>query len=100
MEQKATLKSWEREACKGLLSDPDLPALSLSQANNVVFFSPMLTDTQFTQAAAWVVRQGSLHASAPVIVLGAANSIETEDADKIARFRRIVSASSAGGASA
>ena len=72
MEQKATLKSWERRACKGLLSDPDLPALSLSQ----------VTDTQ------------------PVIVLGAANSIETEDADKIARFRRIVSASSAGGASA
>ena len=70
MEQKATLKSWERGACKGLLSDPDLPALSLSQ----------VTDTQ------------------PVIVLGAANSIETEDADKIARFRWIASASSAGGA--
>ena len=100
MEQKAMLKSWERGACKGLLSDPDLPAFSLSQPSIVVFLSPMLTDTQFTQAAAWVVRQGSLRASAPVIVLGAANRIETEDAEKIARFRRIASASSAGGASA
>ena len=83
MEQKATLKSWERGACKGLLSDPDLPALSLSQASIVVLLSPMLTDTQFTQAAGWVARQGSLLPAC---------------ADKIERFRRIASAPSAGSA--
>ena len=103
VEQQATLKSWERGACKGLLSDPDLPALSLSQASAVVFLSPMLTDTQFTQAAGRVVRQGSLHSSVRVIVLGAASTIETEDGDKMERFRRIAcahSASSAGSSGA
>ena len=103
VEQQAALKSWERGACKGLLSDPDLPALSLSQASAVVFLSPMLTDTQFTQAAGRVVRQGSLHSSVRVIVLGAASTIETEDGDKMERFRRIAcahSASSAGSSGA
>ena len=54
----------------------------------------MLTDTQFTQAAGRVVRQGSLHSSVRVIVLGAANTIETEDAEKVERFRRIAERSS------
>ena len=99
VEQQAALKSWERGACKGLLSDPDLPALSLSQASAVVFLSPMLTDTQFTQAAGRVVRQGSLHASVRVIVLGAANTIEDEDAEKVARFRAIAERSAPSAAS-
>ena len=68
--------------------------MNLSQASAVVFLSPMLTDTQFTQAAGRVVRQGSLHSSVRVIVLGAANTIETEDAEKVERFRRIAERSS------
>ena len=72
------------------------------QASAVVFLSPMLTVTQFTQAAGRVVRQGSLHASVRVIVLGAANTIETEDSEKVERFRRIAerSAPSAGSSGA
>ena len=72
------------------------------QASAVVFLSPMLTVTQFTQAAGRVVRQGSLHASVRVIVSGAANTIETEDSEKVERFRRIAerSAPSAGSSGA
>ena len=99
VEQQATLRRWESGACKGLLSDPDLPALNLSQASAVVFLSPMLTDTHFTQAAGRVVRQGSLHASVRVIVLGAANTIEDEDAGKLERFRAIAERSAPSAAS-
>ena len=74
---------------KGLLSDPGLPALNLSEASTVVFLSPMLTDTQFVQAAGRVVRQGSYHARVRVIVLAAAQSTETEDATRVDRFRQL-----------
>ena len=59
MEQQATLRAWQGGGFKGLLSDPELPALNLSEASVVVFLSPMLTDAQFVQAAGRVVRQGS-----------------------------------------
>ena len=59
VEQQNTLKAWQTGGFKGLLSDPDLPALNLSEASTVVFLSPVLTDTQFVQAAGRVVRQGS-----------------------------------------
>ena len=80
VEQQATLRAWQTGGFKGLLSDPEIPGLNLSEASAVVFLSPMLTDTQFTQAAGRVVRQGSHHTSARVIVLGAAQSAETENA--------------------
>ena len=89
MEQQNTLKAWQTGGFKGLLSDPDIPALNLSEASTVVFLSPVLTDTQFAQAAGRVVRQGSHHTSVRVIVLGAAQSAETEDAARIERFRVI-----------
>ena len=98
MEQQATLRAWQGGGYKGLLSDPDLPSLNLSEASTVVFLSPMLTETQFTQAAGRVVRQGSLHASVRVIVLGAANTIEDEDAGKLERFRAIAERSEPSGA--
>ena len=102
VEQQATLRAWQGGGYKGLLSDPDLPSLNLSEASTVVFLSPMLTETQFTQAAGRVVRQGSLRASVRVIVLGAANTIEDEDAGKLERFRAIAerSAPSAGSSGA
>ena len=98
VEQQATLRAWQGGGYKGLLSDPDLPSLNLSEASTVVFLSPMLTETQFTQAAGRVVRQGSLHASVRVIVLGAANTIEDEDAGKLERFRAIAERSEPSGA--
>ena len=47
-------------------------------------------------------RQGSLHASVRVIVLGAANTIEDDDAEKLERFQAIAerSAPSAGSSGA
>ena len=89
VEQQNTLKAWQTGGFKGLLSDPDLPALNLSEASTVVFLSPVLTDTQFVQAAGRVVRQGSHHASVRVIVLAAAQSTETEDAARVDRFRQL-----------
>ena len=89
VEQQNTLKAWQTGGFKGLLSDPDLPALNLSEASTVVFLSPMLTDTQFVQAAGRVVRQGSHHASVRVVVLAAVQSAETEDAARVERFRRL-----------
>ena len=71
------------------MSDPDIPGINLSEASAVVFLSPMLTETQFTQAAGRVVRQGSHHASVRVIVLGAAQSAETENAARVERFRAV-----------
>ena len=61
----------------------------MSEASTVVFLSPMLTDTQFVQAAGRVVRQGRHHASVRVIVLAAAQSAETEDAARVDRLRRL-----------
>ena len=90
VEQQNTLKAWQAGGFKGLLSDPDLPALNLSEASTVVFLSPVLTDMQFVQAAGRVVRQGSHHTSVRVIVLGAAQSTETEDVTRIERFRTIM----------
>ena len=89
VEQQNTLKAWQTGGFKGLLSDPGLPALNLSEASTVVFLSPMLTDTQFVQAAGRVVRQGSHHARVHVIVLAAAQSTETEDAARVDRFRQL-----------
>jgi ERCC4-related helicase len=89
VQQQNILKAWQTGDFKGLLSDPDLPSINLSEASVVVFLSPMLTDTQFIQAAGRVVRQGSHHTSVRVIVLGAAQSAETEDAARIERFRVI-----------
>ena len=89
VEQQSTLKAWQTGGFKGLLSDPEIPALNLSEASTVVFLSPVLTDTQFLQAAGRVVRQGSLHQRVRVVVLGAAQSAETEDAARIERFRKI-----------
>ena len=89
VEQQNTLKAWQMGGFKGLLSDPDLPALNSSEASTVVFLSPVLTDTQVVQAAGRVVRQGSHHTSVRVIVLGAAQSAETEDATRIERLRVI-----------
>jgi SNF2 family DNA or RNA helicase len=89
VEQQNTLKAWQTGGFKGLLSDPDLPALNLSEASVVVFLSPILTDTQFVQAAGRVVRQGSHHTSVRVVVLGAAQSAETEDVTRMERFRAI-----------
>ena len=56
VEQQATLRAWQGGGFKGLLSDPDLPALSLNEGSTFVFLSPMLTDTEFVQAAGRVVR--------------------------------------------
>ena len=89
VEQQNTLKAWQTGGFKGLLSDPDLPSINLSEASTVVFLSPMLTDTQFVQAAGRVVRQGSHHARVRVIVLAAAQSAETEDAARADRFRQL-----------
>ncbi len=89
VEQQNTLKAWQSGGFKGLLSDPDLPSLNMSEASTAVFLSPMLTDTQFVQAAGRGVRQGSYHASVRVIVLAAALSAETEDAARVERFRRL-----------
>ena len=44
---------------KGLLSHPDIPALNLCQATAIVFLSPLVTDTEYVQAADRLVRQGS-----------------------------------------
>ncbi len=96
VEQQNTLRAWQAGGFKGLLSDPDLPALNLSEASTVVFLSPQLTDVQFTQATGRVVRQGSFHKRVRVIVLGAAGTRETEDAEMIARFRRIACEHSSG----
>ena len=89
VEQQSTLKAWQAGGFKGLLSDPDLPSINLSEASVVVFLSPILTDTQYIQATGRVVRQGSLHQRVRVVVLGAAQSAETEDAARIERFRKI-----------
>ena len=89
VEQQSTLRAWQTGGFKGLLSDPEIPSLNMSEASTVVFLSPMLTDTQFVQAAGRVVRQGSHHASVRVIVLAAAQSAETEDAARVERFRRL-----------
>ena len=96
MEQQNTLRAWQAGGFKGLLSDPDLPGLSLSEASTVVFLSPQLTDVQFTQATGRVVRQGSFHKNVRVIVLGAAGNQETEDAEKIERFCQIACEHSSG----
>ena len=88
VEQQSTLRAWQAGGYKGLLSDPDLPALSLSEASTVVFLSPQLTDVQFTQATGRVVRQGSFHTRVRVIVMAAEATRETEDAEKIERFRQ------------
>ena len=96
VEQQATLRAWQTGGFKGLLSDPEIPGLNLSEASAVVFLSPMLTDTQFTQAAGRVVRQGSHHTSVRVIVLGAAQSAETENAARVERFRTITHAMTRG----
>ena len=61
----------------------------LSEASTVVFLSPMLTDTQFVQAAGRVLRQGSYHVRVRVIVLAAAQSTETDDAARVDRFRQL-----------
>ena len=89
VEQQNTLKAWQTGGFKGLLSDPDLPSINLSEASTVVFLSPMLTDTQFVQAAGRVVRQGSYHVRVRVIVLAAAQSTETDDAARVDRFRQL-----------
>jgi len=89
VEQQNTLRAWQTGNFKGLLSDPDLPGLNMSEASAVVFLSPQLTDVQFAQAAGRVVRQGSFHKHVRVVVLGAAATRETDDADKIQRFRQI-----------
>jgi SNF2 family DNA or RNA helicase len=89
VEQQNTLKAWQAGGFKGLLSDPDIPALNLSEASTVVFLSPALTDTQFVQATGRVVRQGSLHRRVRVVVLAAAQSAETDDAARVERFRAI-----------
>ena len=78
------------------MSDPDIPGINLSEASAVVFLSPMLTDTQFVQAAGRVVRQGSHHTSVRVIVLGAAPSAETENAARVGSFRPIAHAMTRG----
>ena len=96
VEQQNTLRTWQAGGFKGLLSDPDLPGLSLSEASTVVFLSPQLTDVQFTQATGRVVRQGSFHKNVRVIVLGAAGTQETEDAEKIERFCQIACEHSSG----
>ena len=88
VEQQNTLKAWQTGGFKGLLSDPDLPSINLSEASTVVFLSPQLTDVQFAQAAGRVVRQGSFHARVRVIVMAAAATQETEDTEKIERFRQ------------
>ena len=56
----------------------------------------MPTDTQFVQAAGRVVRQGSHHTSVRVIVLGAVQSAETENAVRVERFRTITHAMTRG----
>ena len=89
LEQQATLRAWQGGSYKGLLSDPDLPALNLSEASVVVFLSPLLTDTQFAQATGRVVRQGSFHENVRVIVMAADGTQESEDLAKIERFREI-----------
>ena len=83
-----------------MLSDPDIPALNLGEARTIVFISPQLTDVQFAQAAGRVVRQGIFHNSVRVVVLGAAATRETEDAEKTDRFRRIACEHSGGTSSA
>ena len=89
VEQQSTLRAWQTGGFKGLLSDPGIPSINLSEASTVVFLSPMLMDTQFVQAAGRVVRQGSHHASVRVVVLAAVQSAETEDAARVERFRRL-----------
>ena len=89
VEQQNILKAWQTGGFKGLLSDPDLPSINLSEASTVVFLSPTLTDTQFVQAAGRVVRQGSYHVRVRVIVLAAAQSTETEDAARADRLRQL-----------
>ena len=42
MEQQSALRAWQAGGYKGLLSDPDLPSINLSEASTVVFLSPQL----------------------------------------------------------
>ncbi len=90
---QGTLSRWQRGDAKGLLSHPEIPALNLSEANAVVFLSPILTDTEFIQATGRVVRQGSEAArrgeAVKVIILAANDTIETADLNRIERFQRI-----------
>ena len=73
-----------------------LICLALSEASTVVFLSPQLTYVQFTQATGRVVRQGSFHTRVRVIILAAAGTQETEDAEKIERFCQIACEHSSG----
>ena len=100
---QGTLRRWQKGACKGLLSAPDIPSLNLSEANMIVFLSPLMTDTEYTQATGRVVRQGSdaVHRgeSVRVIILGSKDTVETADLAKIERFKKIAFDIAQGGVS-
>jgi hypothetical protein len=93
-ELQSVLRRWQKGShSKGLLSDPDIPALTLSEVTHVVFLSPRVTDRQFVQACGRAIRQGSdcIQSGKPVrvTVLGAEGTPESTDLPRIARFRRI-----------
>ena len=101
---QGTLRRWQKGACKGLLSAPDIPSLNLSEASTIVFLSPLMTDTEYTQATGRVVRQGSDAVNrgecVRVIILGSTDTVETADAPRIERFKRIAFDIAQGGVTA
>ena len=100
---QGTLGRWRKGACKGLLSAPDIPSLNLSEASTIVFLSPLMTDTEYTQATGRVVRQGSdavrRGESVRVIILGSKDTVETADLPTIERFKKIAFDIAQGGVS-
>ena len=80
---QGTLRRWQKGACKGLLSAPDIPSLNLSEASTIVFLSPLMTDAEYTQATGRVVREGSdgvrRGESVRVFILGSKDTIETNE---------------------
>ena len=100
---QGVLSRWQKGACKGLLSAPEIPSLNLSEASTIVFLSPLMTDTEFTQATGRIVRQGNdavrRGESVRVIILGSKDTVETACATRIEHFKKIALEIAQGGIS-
>ena len=89
------LKKWAKEGTKskGLLASADIPALSLSDVDTIVFLSPVLTDLEYLQACGRVIRQGSqaVRRGTPVqvVVLTATGTVEETDVERLRRFEKM-----------
>ena len=76
----------------------------MSEASTIVFLSPLMTGTEYTQATGRVVRQGSdavrRGECVRVIILGSRDTVETADQTKIERFKKIAFDIAQGGVTA